>query len=295
MSRTPSVLLPNVRTKALVKHLMRTLRATPGTIKWLLVLLLSSAEASAQYGARTIIERSVAANHADWKAAPAYDYFERDREGGTSKTYQVMMIAGSPYERLVGEDGKPLTSNQKAEQQRKLDDVRAQRQAESSQQRERRVAEYEKDRRRDHLLMDELARAFDFSLVGQQKLGPYDVYVLRATPRPGYKPPNMEAHILTGMQGKLWIDMATFQWVKVEAEVIQPVSIAGFLARVEPGTHFELEKMPVADDIWLPSHFSMKSRAKILFLFSDNTLEDDTYFDYHNPVPSTAESWRSGH
>lgn len=281
---------------ALAKHLMHTLRSAPGTVQCLVVfLILSSAGALAQYDARSIIQRSVEANHADWKAAPAYDYLERDREDGTSKTYEVMTIAGSPYARLVAENGKPLKSGQEAEQQRKLDAIRAQRQAESAQQREQRIAEYERDRRRDHLLMDGLAKAFDFSMVGQQKLGPYDVYVLRATPRPGYKPPNMEAQVLTGMQGTLWIDMATFQWVKVEAEVIHPVSIAGFLARVEPGTHFELEKMPVAEDIWLPRHFSMKSRAKILFLLSDNTQEDDTYFDYHRPVHSTTESLPSGH
>lgn len=53
--------------------------------------------------------------------------------------------------------------------------------------------------------------------------------------------------MLRGMEGELWIDEATFQWVKVQARVIRPVSIEGFLARVEPGTRFELEKMPVAD------------------------------------------------
>lgn len=41
----------------------------------------------------------------------------------------------------------------------------------------------------------------------------------------------------------------------VEATVIHPVSIEGFLAQVEPGTQFKLEKMPVADGIWLPKHF----------------------------------------
>jgi hypothetical protein len=51
------------------------------------------------------------------------------------------------------------------------------------------------------------------------------------------------------MQGKLWIDKDSFQWVKVEAQVMHPVSIEGFLAKVEPGTHFELEKEPVATDM----------------------------------------------
>ncbi|MGO9636756.1 MAG: hypothetical protein ACLPSO_02315, partial [Terracidiphilus sp.] len=113
----------------------------------------------------------------------------------------------------------------------------------------------------------------------------FEVYVLQATPRAGYQPPNTETKVLTGMQGQLWIDKQTYQWVKVEAEVMHPVSIAGFLAQVQPGTRFELEKMPVAEGIWLPKHFSMKARAKILFFFSHNTQDDETYFDYRKAPP----------
>jgi hypothetical protein len=69
--------------------------------------------------------------------------------------------------------------------------------------------------------------------------------------------------------------------VKVTAKVIRPVSIEGFLARVEPGTRFELQKMPVGDGIWLPKHFAMKSQAKILRLFSRSSQEDDTFSNYH--------------
>ena len=42
--------------------------------------------------------------------------------------------------------------------------------------------------------------------------------------------------------------------LKVEVTVIRPVSIDGFPAEVEPGTHFELEKAPVTDSIRLRKH-----------------------------------------
>jgi hypothetical protein len=74
--------------------------------------------------------------------------------------------------------------------------------------------------------------------------------------------------------------------VKVEAEVMHPVSIKGFLADVEPGTYFELEKIPVAPGIWLAKHFSMRSHAKVLMLIPKNGEEDDTYFNYHKAQPS---------
>jgi len=62
---------------------------------------LISASGSSQ-DVKTIIQRSVEANTVDWKAAPEYEHLELDRRpDGSSKTFQVLMIEGSPYERLV--------------------------------------------------------------------------------------------------------------------------------------------------------------------------------------------------
>jgi hypothetical protein len=230
---------------------------------------------------QTIILRSVQANERDWQAAPDYDHYETDQEDGNPpQTYEVVMILGSPYKRLVAVNGKTLTPDQQASEQRKMQQTVARRRAETPQQRAQRIAQWQKDRARDHLLMEQLTKAFDFKLLGQQRLGPYQVYTLKATPHPGYKPPNMQAQVLVGMEGKLWIDTQSFQWVKVQAKVIHPVSIEGFLATVEPGTQFKLEKIPVGDGVWEPSHFSMKSQAKVFFFFNHRSQENDVYFGY---------------
>ncbi len=258
-------------------------------MKQVMFVALMVMTSSAQHNVDTIIQRSVEANAADWKAAPDYDYIERDRQqGGGTKTYEELMILGSPYQRLVAANGKPLSPEQHAQEQQKLETTLVERQKESQQERSQRIAKYEKDREGDQLLMEQLTKALDFRLVGEQKLGQYEVYVLKATPRPGYEPPNNQAKVLTGMEGKLWIDKQTFQWLKVEATVVHPVSIGGFLAQVEPGTHFELQKIPVADNIWLPKHFAMKSQAKVLFFFTRKSQADETYSGYHKPVPAQA-------
>ena len=234
---------------------------------------------------QTIIQRSVEANTGDWKAAPDYAYFERDRQGTGTTTFEVSMILGSPYRRLAAVNGKQLSSKDQEKERQKLGEAIVQRRNESEWERAQRIAKCQRDRKRDHLLMEQLTKAFDFRLLGEQELGGHDVYALQATPHAGYKPPNTEAQVLTGMQGELWIDKKTFQWVRVEAEVTHPVSIEGFLARVEPGTRFELEKMPVTGDVWLPTHFAMNSRSRILFLFSHKTQEEETYFDYEKTAP----------
>ncbi len=247
---------------------------------WMLALF-TALDSAGQEDVQAIIQRSVQADNRDWQAAPAYSYFERDVQGGGTRTSEVTMILGSPYYRLVAVDGKPLTPEEQAKELQKLEKVTARRCGESKQERGERIAKYESERSRDRQLLGEMTKAFNFKLVGERQSGPFDVYVLKATPQPGYQPPSRETKVLTGMQGELWINKQTFHWVKVEAEVIHPVSIVGFVARVEPGTRFELEKMPADNGIWLPEHFAMNSRARILLLYTSENQEDETYFDYH--------------
>jgi hypothetical protein len=82
------------------------------------------------------------------------------------------------------------------------------------------------------------------------------------------------------MKGEMWIDRNTYEWVKVTAEVIRSVSIEGFLAEVEPGTRFEIEKTPVAPGIWQISHFSMQSKAKVLHFIDKDSAEEDWYYNF---------------
>jgi hypothetical protein len=249
----------------------------------LLVFVLPAAlfcAARNQPDINTIIERSVAANDKDFEAGPQFNYKERDRESNTTKTFQVTMIDGSPYQRLLAVNGKPLSKEQAADEWKKQEHAAAERRAQSPEQRNKRIADYSKERKRDHIMMSQLSKGFDFRIEGTRKVAKRTVWVLSATPKPGYQPPNMESQVLIGMRGEMWIDQQTYEWVKVTAQVIRPVSIEGFLAEVEPGTRFEIEKTPVSAGIWQIAHFSMQSRAKVLHLFAKDSAEEDWYYDF---------------
>jgi hypothetical protein len=230
--------------------------------------------------AQQIVAKSAAAMQADYNAYPKYSYIERDRQAGSDKTYRVRMIDGSSYQELIAINGKPLAEEQKQQEEHKLKQEIAKRKAESPDDRRKRIANYERERNRDNTMIQQLTEAFQFQLVRTARLSGFDVYVLRATPKPGYKPPNLDSQVLPGMQGMMWIDRKTFQWVRVTAQVIHPVSIMGFLAQVQPGTRFELEKRPIAGKIWAPSHFSMRANSRILGMISHNTWQDQTFSGY---------------
>ena len=251
------------------------------------VLLLWTHFTAARDDAAGIIRQSTEANKRDWAAAPDFDNFERDRTKAGDKTYAVTMLDGSPYERLIAVNGHDLSAAKQQEEQKKYQDAVAERQHESPDKRAERIAKYQADRKRDHTMLEQMTIAFDFHLVGKRTLSGHKVYVLKATPRKGYKPPDRDSQVLTGMEGTLWIDQKAFQWVKVEAHVTHPVRIEGFIAEVEPGTSFEVEKRPVTGDIWLASHYSMKANARIMFLIPHKGAEDDTFFNYHRAAVST--------
>jgi hypothetical protein len=231
-----------------------------------------------------IVQESVKAMDRDWKAAPNYAFTESDTivKGGetTRKTYRVLMIDGSTYNRLIAVNGEPLSAAQSREEDRKLQQEIARRRSESPDARRKRIEKYTQGRRQDHELMKQMAKGFQYRLLGSESLNGHTCYVIEATPKPGYVPPSRDTKVLTGMRGKLWIDEHEYQWVKVHAEVFRPVAFGLFIAKVQPGTEFTLENKPVAKDIWLPSRFSTRVRATILGFWSRNSLDEETYTDY---------------
>ncbi|MGO8789036.1 MAG: hypothetical protein ACLQVL_16865 [Terriglobia bacterium] len=230
-----------------------------------------------------IVQLSIASTEADWKATPHFSYIERDADVKgrvtTSKTYRVCMIDGSPYSRMIAIDDKPLSPAQDARQNEKLRKEIDKRANESSTQRRKRLVDYQKDRERMLVLVQQMADAFDFRLLGGRRIDDRDVDVFEALPRPEYRPKNREAKMLTGMKGMLWIDKHTYQWVRVDAEAFKPVRMGWFVAEVSPGTRFLLEQKPVGENLWLPAHLNVEVKARILGL-KKAYRHDETYRDY---------------
>ena len=260
------------------------LRRSP---RWILLALLLRpvfGAAPAAANVTEIVQRSVQNSNANWAAAPQYSFTETDvtTKGGksTRKTYEVVMLEGSPYNKLIASDGHQLSPDELSQQEKKFQQELEHRRNETPEEREKRLDQYRNERRQDHALMQDMVKAFNFRLLRQETINGRLCFVLGATPRPGYQPTSRDTKVLTGMRGTMWVDTQQYQWVKVEAEVFRPVEFGLFIARVQPGTEFTLEQMPVEANIWLPSHFSQRVRAKIL-IFSRRSEEVQTFSNYH--------------
>jgi hypothetical protein len=220
-----------------------------------------------------IIQRATTAMQSDWNAFPGYAFVERDEEtskhGTTVKTHRVFMIEGSDYYMPIAVDDKPYTAEQLAQEHQKLVQEIDRRKNETAKERQHRSERYWKERNQTGILLEQYVKAFDFRLVGEEFFNGHLACVLDARPRPDYRPPNREAKILTGMQGRLWIDSDDFHWLKAEADVLKPVSILGIAVRVLPGTHMELQMAPVSPSLWLVSRFTVTVKASVLWMSSE--------------------------
>lgn len=176
-------------------------------MRLLIVPLLSVAvawsltPAKPKIDANNIIQKSVAANDKVFKIAPDFNYTQREKTSGQVKTSRVTMIEGSPYERLIAINGKPLNADQAAAEEKKQQDAILKRKSESPSARKDRIDKFEKERSRDHMMMSQLTQAFDFTFLATRKVRGFNVWAFKAVPKPGYKPPSMDCQVLPGMEG----------------------------------------------------------------------------------------------
>ena len=239
-----------------------------------------------------IMNHSMKLAEANWSEAPNYSYTRTDAntESGSQpsrKTYQVLMIEGSPYLEIVAEGGHELTPAAAREEHQRREREAAKRHSESPRERRKRIQKYLEDRNRDHAFLLELSTAFEYSVVDEQQSEKGAFWLVEGKPKRGYVPSTHEGKVLAGMNVRFWIDKATCQWQRIEANVERPVSIYGLIAKVSPGTRFTLEQQPVSANVWLPSHFTMQLNATALGFIKKDSIQDETYGNYRLVGPST--------
>ena len=183
-------------------------------------------------------------------------------------------------ERLIAKDDKPLSEKDAAKEEEKIRKLTDKRKNESEDQRKKRLEKEEKDREDARKFVGEVADAYNFRLVGMENLDGRETYVIDAEPRPDFQPHLKEAKILPKFRFRAWIDQAESQWVKLDAECIDTVSLGWFLARIHKGSRLLLDQTRVNDEVWLPRHVAIKVDVRVALLKNFNVEADVTYRDY---------------
>src|SRR5579862_3614272 len=187
-----------------------------------------------------------------------------------------MILGGRPYGRLTARDDKPLPEKEARKEQEKMDKELARRQKESAADK----AGQEKERAEERRYLREVPEAFVLTMKGSDEISGRPVWVIGASPKPGYRPKIKRADLLTKLKGTLWIDQADYQWVKADVNVIQPISWGLGLLKISPGGTMSFEQARVNDEVWLPSRIAVRAEARLAYVKKIHAEVDVTYSGY---------------
>ena len=273
----------------------------------LLLFAVAGVARAADPDPREIVRRSVdAAQGQNEKLARQYTFLERveaqqfDARGNVKssslKTYDVTVLEGSPYRRLVERDDRPLSPVEERREQESLRSSIEKRRKETEPERAKRLAEYEKERAKYRKAIREIPDAFQFRLRGEEPVDGRPAYVIDATPLPGYQPKDRYARLFRQLRGSLWIDKADFHWRRADAELIDTFSLGWILVRIARGAHVTIDLTRVNGEVWLPQRIGFSASARIGLFKTMNVRQVMTYRSYKkfqtdSRILSTSNEW----
>ncbi len=236
------------------------------------------------------MERSLKSSERNMRIAEDYAWRETrifrrlDKSGNVknqeSKTYDVTMIEGKEYERLVMEDGEPLAPDKERKEQEKLDKEVAKLQNESPSQREKRLNKDRKEKHEREEMFRAIPKAFDIRFDGEESVDGREAWILHATPRKGYKPTSRQTSWLTKMGGRIWVDKQSYIWLKAEVETLETLSFGLVLARVGKGSTMEFEQQLVNGEVWVPRRTEVHFDARLGLVAKLRGMAEVLYSNY---------------
>ena len=219
-----------------------------------------------------------------------YTYIQREEEhkldgqgqvkSSESRTYEIMVLYEEPVHKLIARNNQPLSDSDARKEDEKVQKIIEKRKNESESNRRKRVEKQDHDREEARQFVKEIADAYNFRLAGEENLDGRETVVIDAEPRPGYEPHMKNARFLPKFRFRVWLDRAEKQWVKLDIQCIDTVSVGLFLARLHKGSSIQIEQLRVNDEVWLPKHVSLKLDARVALLKGVNIAEDVSYRDY---------------
>jgi len=258
-------------------------------MRYAIALSLVSCLASAQ-DAREIVRKSVELFQSDQSRMKDYTWVaeetERSLDGAGQvrsedrKKWETVILYGEPHRRMLERNGKPLNDEEKRKEQVQLDKAVAKLKNESESQRQHRSAQQEKQRAKDREFLDEVTDLYDLRIVGEERIEGFPVWVITATPKPGYQPKHSDAKALLKIRGKLWIDKAEYECVRIEAETLATITWGLFLARLNPGAKLYFEQTRVNDEIWLPKLERVSGSGRLGLVKAISLEQDLTWSNF---------------
>ena len=225
-----------------------------------LVLTLFAATARPQ---DSLIEKVAANEVAARQGRPHYFYVSEERSartGGHLWKENVVETTDGPLRRLIVIDNKPLTADEAAAEQRRIDNLvshpdefRRQNQA------------HKDDEDRAAQLLKMLSNAFVLTPDGEAN----GCLRFNFQPKPDFRPSSYQERVAHEMEGTVSLKSPEDRLCTLDAKIVHPVEFGyGMLGHIDQGGHFSLARKQVDATHWKSDHISVHINGRILMLKS---------------------------
>jgi hypothetical protein len=213
--------------------------------------LASQAGASAQVDANALVRRAIEHRLDPSKGHQPMRYTLHVHDERHDTTKQIVETQDGDVARLVAVNGKPLSPEAELAELARLDNL-----AVHPELQEHRKRSEQKDAERVERLLAMLPDALIYRLEGTVLCGtgpaaPRQCYRLSFAPNPKWTPPDMEADLLRGVAGEVWIDQAQERLTRLDAHFIKDVDFGfGLVGKLYKGGTVLLEQTDVGGGEW---------------------------------------------
>jgi hypothetical protein len=201
----------------------------------------------------------------DWEKTPA-----------GSKTQEVIETVDGRVSRLIALNDQPLTSEQRAKEETRLQGLRQHPELQRQQRKDQ-----EQDARKVERMFSELPKAFVYEYDGVESDESGELVRLRFSPNPSYSPPSHEMAVFKGMSGRIWLDVAHYRLASIEGTLFREVNFGwGILAHLNKGGHFYVQQSRIGPNRWEATSTNIQFTGKALFFKTINLHEVEKLSDF---------------
>lgn len=266
---------------------------------WLVVSLISLPAFAAAPDPVSIVQKALDLSKASEAAVREYAMTQEviKREIGSdgkpratkTETFEVVPVAGEPVQKLIRRNGQPLPPDEARKAQREFDETVRERERETPEHRQRRLAKHERKLAQRRQMLDEVPAAFTFHMDGEETIDGHEAWRIIAKPRPGYKPKTSRMAFFTKMEGRFWISKQYNRLLRIDAITTAPVTFGGFLAKVAPGTRITMDQMKLSDDVWVLRRFKMAYDVRIALVKQARGENEQINWDFRRTDVAQAQ------
>ena len=179
----------------------------------------------------------------------------------------VVQTTQGTVRQKIAHAGRPLSAEEDAAEQKRVESFIHD---PAQQQKQRRDSEH--DDKSAAKLLQMLPKAFTWKIAGETS----DAIMLEFAPDPSFSAPDMEAHVMSAMTGRMVVDRAQHRIRTMRGTLAQDVALGyGLLGKLRQGGTFAIERREIEPGLWqiVETHVHIDGRA-LLFKTIDQQQDE---------------------